>query len=680
MECPKKKSSKDPDTLFAHKTELMPGNLFAGRYQVIKELGKGGMGRVYLVLDKEIHERIALKILNPEIAADENTVERFRNELKFSRKIAHRNVCRIFDLGEREGFKYITMEFVPGKSLQDMIERLGKLSVKKTLSFITQVCEGLAEAHKLDVVHRDLKPQNMLIDADGNVRIMDFGIARSLKRKGLTERGMLIGTPEYMSPEQLESPDVDKRSDIYSIGVILYKMLTGKAPFEGISSVSIALKKKTELPPDPRDIDTSIPEKLINVIHKCMQIDPGDRYQTVEELLADLKQIEVDTTYSGPAKKDEILKGYEPEPAVTDAQEKRSKILVVDDKEMNIELIEAHLSPQYDLIPARSGKEALEKVELSPPDLVLLDIMMPGIDGYDVCRRLKEHPKARMIPVVMVTALREKDERIKALEVGADDFLTKPVDRAELLARVKSLLRIRDLYDELTRINKTLKQKVKDQVSHIQNLGRLKQYFSPQVAERLVSDQDIFKPRRKNLTVFFIDIRDFHRLIETLEPEELLNILDLYFTDMTRIIFDWGGTVGKFISDGIMGFFGDPEECPNHAELAIKMGLEAKYQISRLNEKNPLLKDTPLHIGIGINTGYVTVGNIGPANHRDYTVIGRTVNVAAKIETQAQPGQILIGPKTYNLVEDIVKARAVETIKVKGFDKPVKVYEVLGLL
>jgi class 3 adenylate cyclase len=225
-----------------------------------------------------------------------------------------------------------------------------------------------------------------------------------------------------------------------------------------------------------------------------------------------------------------------------------------------------------------------------------------------------------------------------------------------------------------------LKHRVKEQVGHIQNLSRLKQYFSPQLAERLVSDQDIFKPRRKNLSVFFVDIRDFNTFIEMLEPEELLGILDLYFTEMTRIIFEWGGTVGKFISDGIMGFFGDPQECPNHAELAIKMGLEMNYRIGRLNEKTAILKDNPLSIGIGINTGYVTVGNIGPANHRDYTVIGRAVNLAAHLEMKADAGQILIGPRTYTLVEDIVKAQELDTIKVKGYEKPVKVFEVQGLL
>ncbi|UCE40874.1 MAG: protein kinase [Candidatus Aminicenantes bacterium] len=677
-------TDKNADTLIAHKTELVPGILFAGRYQIIKELGQGGMGKVYLVLDNEIHERIALKVLNPDVASDEKTVERFRNELKFSRKISHKNVCRMFDLGEKEGLKYISMEYVSGESLLDLLTRLGNLTVQKTLSITIQVCEGLAEAHKLDVVHRDLKPQNIMIDADGIVHIMDFGIARSMKKKGLTEAGLLVGTPHFMSPEQLESEDVDKRSDIYCMGVILYKILTGYVPYEGETPVSMALKMKTEPPPDPRNINDQVPENLARVIFKCLENEREKRYQQVEDLLADLKKIEDEIIGAGGILPEEKI----PDPQVDLPEKKerspepksRPRILVVDDKEVNVELIEAHLSPQYDVVPAYGGKEALEKTEQESLDLILLDVMMPDPDGYKVCKQLKENPKTQMIPVVMVTALRDKEDRIKALELGADDFLTKPIDRAELLARVKSLLRIRSLYDELTNINKTLKQRVKDQVSHIQSLSRLKQYFSPQLAERLVSDKDIFKPRRKNLSIFFVDIRNFNTFIETLEPEELLSILDLYFTEMTRTIFEWGGTVGKFISDGIMGFFGDPEECPNHAELAIKMGLEMKYKISRLNEKTPILKNYPLSIGIGINTGYVTVGNIGPTNHKDYTVIGRAVNVAAHLETKAEPGQILIGPRTFNLVEDIVKARELDTVKVKGYEKPLKVFEVQGLL
>jgi len=191
------------------KEELSTGVTFAGRYQIIEELGKGGMGRVYKVLDKETKEKIALKLIKPDIAADKKTVERFRNELTSARKISHKNVCRMYDLGKEEGSYFITMEFVPGEDLKSFIRRAAPLSTARTLSIAKQVCEGLTEAHQLGVVHRDLKPQNIMIDKQGNVRSMDFGIARSVQSKRITGEGVMIGTPDYMSPEQVDGKEVD---------------------------------------------------------------------------------------------------------------------------------------------------------------------------------------------------------------------------------------------------------------------------------------------------------------------------------------------------------------------------------------------------------------------------------------------------------------------------------------
>ncbi len=212
----------------------------------------------------------------------------------------------------------------------------------------------------------------------------------------------------------------------------------------------------------------------------------------------------------------------------------------------------------------------------------------------------------------------------------------------------------------------------------IQSLNRLTQYFSPKLAERLISDEELHRVRRKNLTIFFTDIRGFTKLSEEVEPEELLNMLNEYFTEMTQIIFDWGGTVGKFIGDGIMGFFGDPEECPNHAELAVKMALEIQSRVKVVNEKSPLWSVFSLAIGIGINTGYVTIGNVGSETHKDYTVIGRHVNLAARLEEEAKAGQVLISQRTYTLIADKVKTEEAGLFSVKGFDSPVLAYNVLG--
>lgn len=289
-------SSKDfaspTETLQAPKKELTTGSTFASRFQVIEEVGKGGMGKVYKVFDKEIEEKVALKLLKPEIATDEETIKRFRNEIRVARKIVHKNVCRMYDLGQAEGTHFITMEYVEGENLKSLIRRIGQLPIGKSLSIAKQVGEGLAEAHRLRVVHRDLKPQNIMIDTEGNARIMDFGIARSLKTKGITGGEVMIGTPEYMSPEQVEGKGVDERSDLYALGVILYEMVTGRVPFEGDTALSVALKHKAETPKDPRDINAQIPDDLSQLILRCLEKDKEKRFPRTEELIQEISRIE----------------------------------------------------------------------------------------------------------------------------------------------------------------------------------------------------------------------------------------------------------------------------------------------------------------------------------------------------------------------------------------------------
>ncbi|MBW2644793.1 MAG: protein kinase [Deltaproteobacteria bacterium] len=279
-------------TIETSRQELTTGSTFAGRYQIIEELGAGGMGKIYKALDKETQEKTALKLINPEIASDEKTIRRFRNELITARKISHKNVCRMYDLGREQGGYYIAMEYVSGEDLKSFIRRSGILSVGRTISIAKQVCEGLQEAHRMKVIHRDLKSNNIMIDRDGNVRIMDFGIARSLTAKGITGPGVMIGTPEYMSPEQVEGKDVDQRSDIYSLGIILYEMVTGRVPFEGDTAIAIGMKHKGEIPKSPQELNTQIPDDLNRVILRCMEKDKEKRYQSSDDVRCELERIE----------------------------------------------------------------------------------------------------------------------------------------------------------------------------------------------------------------------------------------------------------------------------------------------------------------------------------------------------------------------------------------------------
>lgn len=358
-----------------------------------------------------------------------------------------------------------------------------------------------------------------------------------------------------------------------------------------------------------------------------------------------------------------------------------ARILVVDDTPTNVKLLADLLSARgHAVSTATSGKEALALVATEPPDLVLLDVMMPGLTGYDVCRRLRENPATALLPVVLVTALDGTDERVKGLEAGADDFLSKPINQAELLARVRSLLRIKTLHDELAELNRTLERRVQEQVAQLERLGRLKRFFSPALAEAIVSGgaDDPLQTHRREITVVFVDLRGFTAFAETAEPEEVMAVLREYHATMGRLILEHEGTLERFAGDGLMIFFNDPVSVPDPGERAVRMALAMRAGIEQLTTKWARLGHD-LSAGIGIAQGYATIGAIGFEGRWDYGAIGTVTNLAARLCGEARPGQILVSRRLYATVEPLVEAEPVGELTLKGFVRPVTAFNVLRL-
>jgi len=365
-----------------------------------------------------------------------------------------------------------------------------------------------------------------------------------------------------------------------------------------------------------------------------------------------------------------------------------AKILVVDDTPRNVKLLADVLAVKgYSVVTAASGREALARIESDKPDLILLDVVMPEMSGYEVCRKIRENPATEILPVVMVTALDPSEERIKGIEAGADDFLTKPINQAELLARVRSLLRIKELYDkvqmqaaELSEWNKTLEHRVHEQVEQLERLERLKRFFSPQLAELIVAGgaDDPLKTHRREVTVVFLDLRGFTAFAETAEPEEVMGVLREYHAEMGQLILAHEGTLERFTGDGMMIFFNDPVPVPNPAERAIGMALAMRAKVAELVTKWRKLGHE-IDFGVGIAQGYATIGGIGFEGRWDYGAIGTVTNLAARLCAEARPGQILVSQRLVGTVDELIDVEAVGELTLKGFHRPVTAYNILRM-
>ncbi|HSF32952.1 MAG TPA: response regulator [Candidatus Tectomicrobia bacterium] len=371
------------------------------------------------------------------------------------------------------------------------------------------------------------------------------------------------------------------------------------------------------------------------------------------------------------------------------------RLLIADDQPMNIDILQTRLAVHgYDILTAADGEEALSMARAQLPDLILLDIMMPKMDGLEVCHRLKGDNTLPFMPIIMVTAKADTKDIVAGLEAGADEYLTKPVDQAALVARVKSMLRIKALHDtvqeqaarleaqslQLAEWNRTLEQRVADQLAELERIGRLKRFFSPQLAEVILSsgEEKLLESHRREVTVVFCDLRGFTAFAETTEPEDVMGVLREYHAELGALIFRFEGTLERFAGDGLMVFFNDPVPCPNPAERAVRMAVAMRQRVGELTERWRT-RGHQLDFGVGIAQGYATLGKIGFEGRLDYAAIGTVTNLAARLCGEAGASQILIHQRVYAAVEDILVTEPVGELTLKGFVNPVPAFNIMSL-
>lgn len=365
-----------------------------------------------------------------------------------------------------------------------------------------------------------------------------------------------------------------------------------------------------------------------------------------------------------------------------------ARVLAVDDNAANLEILETRLRAQgYEVLTATDGEQALQRARAATPDLILLDVNMPGKDGFQVCRELKADPSLPFMPIILVTARSDPSDIVAGLDAGGDEYITKPLDQAALVARVRSILRIKGLHDtvqeqaaQLEEWNRTLEQRVAAQLAEIERLGELRRFLSPQVAQLILTSGDahLLESHRREVVVVFCDLRGFTGFAETAEPEEVMAVLRQYHEAMGELAFRHEGTVERFICDGVVVLFNDPLPCPDPAARAVRMALDMRTRVAEL-ALGWRKQGHRLGFGVGIAQGYATLGQVGFAGRFDYTAIGPVPNLASRLCDKAADAEILISQRARTAVEDLVEAELIGDLDLKGFARPVPTYRLLRL-
>jgi putative two-component system response regulator len=414
-----------------------------GSYRILERIGRGGMATVYRAHHEGLDRYVAIKVLPDFFAEEEVYRERFQHEARSVGRLKHPNILEVFDYGQEEGVTFLVMELVEGGTLED---RLGSpMELEDVVRTLEPLAGALDYAHARGIMHRDIKPSNILLQKDGTPVLADFGLALMAgSTRRITATGMVMGTPEYMSPEQAADEPIGPSSDRYALAVVAYQMLTGRVPFDADTPAAVLLSHVTRPMPATAELRGELSAHIEDVLRRALAKKPEDRFPSAAAFVAALKPAAwVGRTGELPA-----IVLAKPKAAVR--PRRLPIVLVVDDGQANRDLIEACLAGvDCEVRTAEDGYAALKSIHSSPPDLVLLDVQMPGMDGYEVCQRIKASPKFRLLPVVMITSLDRTSDRVRALEMGADDYMSKPVDRVELVARVLSALRLKRVYDSL---------------------------------------------------------------------------------------------------------------------------------------------------------------------------------------------------------------------------------------